>query len=55
MSRKIYALFSVLLIASFALAACGAPATSAPAATQPPQQPNHLLLPKRQLRSAGSY
>jgi raffinose/stachyose/melibiose transport system substrate-binding protein len=34
MSRKLYALLSVLLIASFALAACGTPATPAPAATQ---------------------
>src|SRR5512139_3368529 len=36
MSRKLYALLSILLIASFALAACGTPATPVPAATQPP-------------------
>lgn len=32
MSRKIYALLSLLLVATFVLAACGAPATEAPAA-----------------------
>ena len=40
MSRKIYTILSIMLIGAFALAACGAPATSAPtqapAATQPP-------------------
>lgn len=36
MSRKIYAILSILLIASFALAACGSPATEAPAATEAP-------------------
>jgi raffinose/stachyose/melibiose transport system substrate-binding protein len=42
MSRKIYIILSVLLIASFALSACGTPATQAPAqpaATQAPVQP----------------
>jgi raffinose/stachyose/melibiose transport system substrate-binding protein len=37
MSRKTYMIMSILLIASFALAACGTPATEAPApATQEP-------------------
>jgi len=39
MSRKIYMLLSFLLIVSFALTACGAPATEAPAAPQEPAQP----------------
>ncbi len=33
MSRKFYTLFSVLLIASFALAACGTPAAHSAAGT----------------------
>jgi raffinose/stachyose/melibiose transport system substrate-binding protein len=37
MSRKIYPLLSVLLIVSFALAACGAPATEAPPPAEPTQ------------------
>ena len=50
MSRKLYTLFSVLLIASFALAACGAPATSRrPQHSLRPQQPNRLLPQKRLL------
>ena len=36
MTKRLFALFSVLVIASLALAACGTPATPAPAATQPP-------------------
>ena len=39
MSRKIYMLLSFLLVVSFALTACGAPATEAPAAPQEPAQP----------------
>ena len=39
MSRKIYMLLSLVLIAAFALTACGAPATAAPAPTQEPAQP----------------
>ena len=40
MSRKIYMILSVLLVAAFALTACGAPATEAPpAATEAPAQP----------------
>lgn len=41
MSRKIYMVLSVLLAVSFALTACGAPATQAPpaAATEVPAQP----------------
>src|SRR5258705_3854069 len=41
MSRKTYLILSVLLIVSFALTACGAPATEAPppAATEAPAQP----------------
>jgi raffinose/stachyose/melibiose transport system substrate-binding protein len=39
MSRKVYTIFSILLIAAFALSACGAKATEAPAATQAPAQP----------------
>ncbi len=35
MSRKIYALLSLLLVATFILAACGTPATQAPAAEEP--------------------
>ena len=36
MSRKIYMILSTLLIFAFALTACGAPATQAPAATDEP-------------------
>ncbi len=36
MKKRLFALFSVLVIASLALAACGTPATPPPAATQPP-------------------
>ena len=32
MSRKIYTILSILLVATFMLAACGAPATEAPPA-----------------------
>jgi hypothetical protein len=32
MTKKLFTLLSVILIAAFALAACGAPATQAPAA-----------------------
>jgi raffinose/stachyose/melibiose transport system substrate-binding protein len=39
MSRKIYMILSIVLIAAFALAACGAPATAAPPAAQEPAQP----------------
>jgi raffinose/stachyose/melibiose transport system substrate-binding protein len=42
MSRKIYMILSFLLVVSFALTACGAPATEAPAqpaATEAPAQP----------------
>jgi len=42
MSRKIYTILSLLLVAAFALSACGAQATQAPAqpaATQAPAQP----------------
>ncbi len=42
MSRKIYTILSLLLVAAFALSACGAPATDAPAqpaATDAPAQP----------------
>ena len=41
MSRKIYMVMSILLVVSFALTACGAPATQAPpaAATEAPAQP----------------
>ena len=47
MSRKIYVILSLLLIAAFALSACGSPATEAPAAateapavaTEAPAQP----------------
>ena len=40
MSRKIYPILSFLLIVSFALTACGAPATQAPPApTEVPPQP----------------
>ena len=42
MSRKIYAIMSLLLVAAFALSACGAKATEAPtqpAATEAPAQP----------------
>jgi raffinose/stachyose/melibiose transport system substrate-binding protein len=39
MSRKIYMILSLLLVASFALSACGANPTAAPAATQAPAQP----------------
>ena len=35
MSRKIYILLSLVLIVSFALAACGTPATEAPVAEAP--------------------
>jgi hypothetical protein len=44
MSRKTYLILSVLLIVSFALTACGAPATEAPPpATEKPLQLKHLL------------
>jgi len=43
MSRKIYALLSLVLIASFALAACGAPA--APANTAAPAAPAATMAP----------
>lgn len=36
MTRKIYTVLSILLILAFALTACGAPATEAPAATDEP-------------------
>jgi len=39
MSRKIYMILSILLIAAFALTACGAPATEAPPAPAEPTQP----------------
>jgi raffinose/stachyose/melibiose transport system substrate-binding protein len=39
MSRKIYTILSILLIVSFAITACGAPTTAAPAATEKPVQP----------------
>jgi len=39
MSRKIYVILSILLIAAFALTACGAPATEAPPAPAEPTQP----------------
>jgi len=39
MSRKLYTLLSIVLIVSFALAACGTSATEAPAAPQEPAQP----------------
>jgi len=38
MSRRIYMILSLLLIAAFALSACGSPATSAPAATEAPAE-----------------
>ena len=54
MTRKLYALLSLVLVAAFVLAACGAPATytspgyrQAPAATDSPcQQLKHLRRPK---------
>jgi len=39
MSRKLYTFMSLVLVLSFALAACGTPATPAPVATQPPAAP----------------
>src|SRR3989304_1877649 len=36
MNKKLFALLSILVIASLALAACGAPATEAPVATEAP-------------------
>jgi raffinose/stachyose/melibiose transport system substrate-binding protein len=39
MSRKTYTILSILLIAAFALTACGPQATEAPAPTQEPAQP----------------
>ena len=39
MSRKIYTILSLLLVAAFALSACGANPTEAPAATQAPAEP----------------
>ena len=48
MARKILVLLSVLLIASFALAACATPTAEAPAATQPPannQAPADTMAP----------
>src|SRR5512138_369770 len=39
MSRKIYMILSLLLVAAFALSACGAKPTAAPVATDAPAQP----------------
>jgi raffinose/stachyose/melibiose transport system substrate-binding protein len=39
MSRKIYPILSILLVVTFALAACGTPATEAPPPVEQPTQP----------------
>ena len=51
MSRKIITILSIVLIASFALAACGTPAPTEepaqPAATKAPEQPAATEAPSR--------